>query len=493
MSKMFDYYAILGVDPQAKTATIRIAFETLQKSFPPAERNPARNADYQRLLNAYEVLSDPARRATYDALLVETTMVDLDIELTLSRDLVEVSDTDQRLYLLVDIRPPKQSSGQQLPLNLCLVIDRSTSMQGRRLDAVKAAVELVMEKLTAADVLSIISFSDRAEVVASAEPLRNKPTILRRLHAIEASGGTEIYQGLAAGVKELRQSALNEFSNHLILLTDGHTYGDDAQCLELATKTAVDGIGITAFGIGSDWNDQFLDKLVAPSGGQSNFIEQPKSVVQKLQERITGMGTVYAQNMRLQRDFPDFLALEYGYKIVPFAQPLVLDDDVIRLGNVEGRSRLAFLLELNIRPQTVERRLSIPINLAAEIPAKQMQQQTFSQNVRVNVLKNAEKQLPPEPIVEAVRMLNMYRMNERVWEDVEAGDLEVAARRMRHLTTRLIEAGEPQLAQQANFEAERILQAGTMSLDGRKKLKFGTRALVNRTSYFDDKADTDND
>ncbi|GIK56570.1 MAG: VWA domain-containing protein [Chloroflexi bacterium] len=486
MSKIFDYYAILGVDPKAEATAIRIAFEALQNSFPPAERDRARNADYQRLVNAYEVLSDPVRRATYDSLLVETTMVDLDIALTLSRDNIEVSDTEQRLYLLVDIRPPKQSSGQQLPLNLCLVIDRSTSMQGRRLDAVRAAVELVIEKLTPSDVLSIVSFSDRAEVVASAQPLSHKPGILRGLHAIEASGGTEIYQGLAAGVKELRQSPLAEYSNHLILLTDGHTYGDDKQCLELAARTAVEGIGITAFGIGSDWNDQFLDQLVAPSGGPSGFIEQPKSVVQKLQERITGMGTVYAQNMRLQRSFPDFLSLEYGYKIVPFAQPLVLDDSVIRLGNVEGRSRLAFLLEMNIQPQTVERRLSIPINLVADIPARQMQQQTFNQNVRVNVLKNAQMQEPPEPIVEAVRMLNMYRMNERVWEEVEAGDLEAAARRMRHLTTRLLEAGEPQLARQANFEAERILQAGTMSLDGRKKLKFGTRALVTRTTYFDD-------
>jgi hypothetical protein len=49
----------------------------------------------------------------------------------------------------------------------------------------------------------------------------------------------------------------------------------------------------------------------------------------------------------------------------------------------------------------------------------------------------------------------------------------------------LLEAGETQLAQQASVEIERISQAGTMSLEGRKKLKFGTRALINRTSYFD--------
>lgn len=485
MSKIFDYYSILGIDPQADVAAIRVAFETLQKSFAPAERNAARNADYQRILNAYEVLSDPPRRATYDSLLVETTMVDLDIELTPSRDQIEVSDGDQRLYLLVDIRPPKQSSGQHLPLNLCLVIDRSTSMQGRRLDAVKMAVEMVVDKLTPGDTLSIVSFSDRAEVVSSAGPLLNKPAIISRLHTIQASGGTEIYQGLHVGVKEMKKAPLAQHTNHLILLTDGHTYGDEKECLSLAAKAAAEGIGFTAFGIGSDWNDNFLDKLVAPSGGQSGFIEQPASVVERLKERISGLGTIYAQNMRLLGDFPDFLSVQYGFKIVPFPQPLALDDNEMKLGNVEGRSRLAFLLEINVAPQKVERRLNIPVNLVADIPVRQMQQQTFNNNVRLQVLKDAEKAMPPEQIVEAVRMLNMYRMNERVWEDVEAGELDMAAQRMRHLTTRLLEAGEPQLAQQASLEIERIANAGTMSLDGRKKLKFGTRALINRTSYFD--------
>jgi Ca-activated chloride channel family protein len=431
------------------------------------------------------VLKDPARKATYDSLLIETTMVDLDIEITPSRDTIEVSDSDQRLYLLVDIRPPKQSSGQQLPLNLCLVIDRSTSMQGRRLEAVKAAVELVIEKLAPDDVLSLISFSDRAEIVSPAEPLTNKATVVSRLRTIIASGGTEIYQGLSAGIKTMRSIELHNYTNHLILLTDGHTYGDEKECLQLAKQVASDGIGFTAFGIGSDWNDHFLDKLVAPSGGQSAFIEQPANVVEKLQSRINGLGTVFAQNMRLIRDFPDFLSLGFGFKIVPFAQPLDVEEAEIKLGDVEGRSRLAFLLEVNISPQLVERRFNLPLKLVADIPVKQMQQQIFDNTIRLQVLKEAPKELPPEAIVEAVRMLNMYRMNEKVWEDVEAGELDVAARRMRHLTTRLLEAGETQLAQQASVEIERISQAGTMSLEGRKKLKFGTRALINRTSYFD--------
>jgi hypothetical protein len=89
--------------------------------------------------------------------------------------------------------------------------------------------------------------------------------------------------------------------------------------------------------------------------------------------------------------------------------------------------------------------------------------------------------MPPKEIVEAVRVMNMYRMNEKVWEEVEAGRLDVATTRMQHLSTRLLEAGETALAHQAHQEMNRIANAGTMSLEGRKKLKYGTRALINKT------------
>jgi hypothetical protein len=56
---------------------------------------------------------------------------------------------------------------------------------------------------------------------------------------------------------------------------------------------------------------------------------------------------------------------------------------------------------------------------------------------------------------------------------------------MRHLSTRLLEAGETQLAQQATQEVERLTNAGTMSLEGRKRLKYGTRALIDRQSPLD--------
>ncbi|WP_420629310.1 VWA domain-containing protein [Candidatus Leptofilum sp.] len=480
MDKEFEYYAILGVAPQATLEEIQSAFASLRVKIPKEKRDKAKNPAYARLANAYEVLSDPARRATYDSLLAETKSLDVvNLQVTASRDRIKVSDTEQVVYLLLDISPPAQDT-KQLPLNLSLVLDKSTSMQGSRLSHVKTAVELIVNKLAPTDTLSIVSFSDRADVDVPAGKVENPTAVVGQLRGVQASGGTEIYQGLQAAVKELRKVDLAKHTNYLILLTDGHTYGDVEQCLELARRAARENIGISAFGLGTEWNDQFLDTLVSPSGGQSNFVEQPGDIVQHLQKRIQGLGTVYAKNLQLKATLHRQATIQYGFKLEPFAQPLALDDEFLKLGNLEGRSPLAALLELKIAPSPTETRLKLNIEVIAHIPGPQKREQAFKQAHPLMVLSDVAQEMPPENIVEAVRVMNMYRMNEKVWQEVEAGRLDVATTRMHHLSTRLLEAGETELAHQAQQEMDQISRAGTMSLAGRKKLKYGTRALIGK-------------
>jgi Ca-activated chloride channel family protein len=353
-------------------------------------------------------------------------------------------------------------------------------MQGSRLSHVKTAVELIVNKLTKADTLSIVSFSDRAEVVVPAGIVENPTAVVGQLRSVQASGATEIFQGLQTGLQELRKADLAKYTNHLILLTDGHTYGDAEQCLERARRMAGQNIGLSAFGLGTEWNDQFLDELVAPSGGQSNFIEHPSEIIEHLQKRIQGLGTIYAQNLTIKTDLHKKASIKYGFKLEPFAQPLALDDEMLHLGNLEGRTLVSVLLELKIAPHDVETRINIPIEVVADIPGPQLSQQTFKHTHCLYVLSELPKEMPPDDIVDAVRVMNMYRMNEKVWQEVEAGRLDAATMRMQHLSTRLLEAGEPALAHQAQREMARIANAGTMSLEGRKKLKYGTRALINR-------------
>jgi DnaJ-class molecular chaperone len=101
----YDYYRILGVDREATAVVIQQAYEALIAHIP-AELRTTDNPTYQRIISAYEVVSDPSRRATYDSLLIETGDPILKIAVQASREKVPILGSPQLLYLLIDIRPP---------------------------------------------------------------------------------------------------------------------------------------------------------------------------------------------------------------------------------------------------------------------------------------------------------------------------------------------------------------------------------------------------
>lgn len=404
----------------------------------------------------------------------------LNITVQATTNKVGALHSSQLLYLLVNIHPPVEFQEARTSLNICLVIDRSTSMREERLDQVKAAAALILEKLTANDTLSVISFSDRADVVVPNTPVNNRTMLMARIQSIQASGGTEIYQGLALGMQELAKQLGKQGLSHLVLLTDGHTYGDAAQCVELAQRAATRGIGISALGIGTEWNDQFLDALVAPSGGQSAYIDDPNRILELLQARVKGLGAAYAHNVRIISHFPEGVSIISAFKTAPYAQPLSPNAKGISIGALEGGHTLSILLEVNIAASPVGATIQLPLGIVADVPQFQLQNHEFSATFSLDIVSGQPHVDPPVALVEAVQVLNLYRMSEKAWQEIETGHLDRATRRMERLTTRLFEAGYNHLAQNARVETELLQKQGTISLEGRKKLKYGTRALMTK-------------
>jgi Ca-activated chloride channel homolog len=409
----------------------------------------------------------------------------LNVSIQATRQQLGAIDAPQVAYLLLNIQAPDSDQFERMPLNLALVIDRSTSMRDERLNQVKAAAGLLIDQLTNKDSIALIAFSDRAELIAPSTPPTNVSALRAALRGITANGGTEILQGLRAGAAELRKNSSSTKINQLILFTDGHTYGDDADCIVLSEKLVQENIDISAFGIGHEWNDQFLDQLVAPSGGQSAYIERPTQIIRNLQGRIHGLEARYAQNLTLSARFQAGVELRNAFKIAPFPQPLAITPHSIILGAVEKHTPLTILLEFVIQPQLPGRSLRIPLNLSGDIPSRQLQNQVFRHEYAMPVVLEETPLEPPPELVAAVRAYNFYHMNERVWEDVEAGQVDTAVTRLRRLTTRLLEAGHTELAEQAYAETELLSRMGTLSLEGRKRLKYGTRSLMAQTSKIE--------
>lgn len=482
-----DLYAVLGVDRHAGADAIEAAFVAWNKRADAGE--PFDEPTRERVRYAYDVLITPSRRAVYDSLVAETTRSSVSLDLSLSAETLPLLDTPQIVYALVTLRPQQPAGEHRRPLNLGLVIDRSTSMRGERLDRVTAAVGLLLDKLGPEDTLALVSFSDRAEVVLpaatkqSAAASDNPETVAAwrdpraRLGAIAASGGTEIYHGLRAGLGQIARSGKENTTSHLILLTDGHTYGDEADCLRLANEAAARGIGLTAFGLGADWNDAFLDALVAPSGGQSHFIEQPADILPHLEDRLQGLGDIHARNLSLRSAWPAPVTLRNGFKLAPFPQPLSADAGHIPLGDLEGRSPVSLLLELVIAPHTVPARLRVPLEV--EYTTTGGAAEKIQRLIQLVIMESPADGRPPgASLIEAVRRFTLYRMQEKAWEEAQSGKLDTAAARMRRLTAHYMETGDLRLARQAQLESQTLAHMGTMSPEGRKRLKYGTRSLM---------------
>ena len=484
-----DLYTVLGIGRRATADEIEAAFANWNSRADAGE--PINDQRWERIRYAYDVLSSPSRRDVYDSLVMETSGSSLALDLTMSAEMLPLLATPQIIYALITLKP-KESGGERRPLNLGLVVDRSTSMRGERLERVTTAVELLLKKLGPEDMLSVVSFSDRAELVLPAAAVGSaaqnpNPDVAtawgdprRRLKGIAASGGTEIYHGLRAGLNQVTRPGMENLTNHLILLTDGHTYGDADDCLRLAADAAGRGIGLTAFGLGADWNDAFLDALVAPSGGQSHFIEGPADVLPHLEGRLKGLGDIYGRNLTLRPAWPSQVTLRSGFKLAPFPQPLALGTDPIPLGDLEGRSPVSLLLEFLIAPQAVAARFRLPIEARyTAVGGAEERVERAAQLVATGTA--AGDAAVPASLIEAVLRMNLYRMQEKAWEEAQSGKLDTAAARMQRLTARYMETGDLRLARQAQMEAQQLARMGTMSPEGRKLLKYGTRSLMGQT------------
>jgi len=266
-----DFYRVLGVSPNAGDDEIKNAYRLAARRFhPDVNKAPGAVALFRDINAAYETLSNPLKRGQYDQTIMQQLQraPALQLQAYLSRSYIPRQSGDQLLYAFIKIRPLlEMSMSSSAPLNLALVIDRSKSMAGRRLQNVKAAARRIVDSCSREDILSVVAFSDRAEVVVPAQHVIEPLQINSLISTIRADGATAIFAGLQLAMAQLERNRDTKYVNHIILITDGRTYGDEQECLALASRAHSRGVSISGMGIGEDWHDSFLDELAGATGG----------------------------------------------------------------------------------------------------------------------------------------------------------------------------------------------------------------------------------
>jgi Ca-activated chloride channel family protein len=197
----------------------------------------------------------------------------------------------------------------RVPLNLAIVLDKSGSM--RHYDKIGnarlGAIEIV-ERLTSDDILSLIVYSDRPQVILPAQRVRDKGAIIEIISGIYAGGSTALYGGVTYGADQVRRNMSWEYINRIILLSDGLANvspSSTAALADLGGMLEAEGITVTTIGVGLDYNEDLMTALAATSGGNAYFASTGRELPTIFAEEIGEAMTLTARDIRIRIDCPE--------------------------------------------------------------------------------------------------------------------------------------------------------------------------------------------
>ena len=169
-----DFYTRLGIDRNASDEEIRTAYrDAARQLHPDVNIEEGATELFINIKEAYEILVDPSKRSAYDKKKPPPSPPPIRLKTIYSRPALNRIDDPQLIYSLIELDVFVDVSDEKdktIPLNITLVLDGSTSMQGVRLDKLKATAIEIIRQLRPQDIVSVVFFNDRADVVIPAGP-----------------------------------------------------------------------------------------------------------------------------------------------------------------------------------------------------------------------------------------------------------------------------------------------------------------------------------
>jgi len=178
---------------------------------------------------------------------------------------------------------------ERMSVNVAIVIDKSGSMQGEKINQAKAAAAAAIDRLRDNDIVSIVTYDSTVDVVMPATKASDRQRIQEQIRAIQAGGNTALYAGVKKGAEEIKKFLDDKRVNRVILLSDGLANvgpSSPAELEELGQKLIEQGISVSTMGLGLGYNEDLMSRLALASSGSHVFIEDAENLVQVFQNEF---------------------------------------------------------------------------------------------------------------------------------------------------------------------------------------------------------------
>jgi len=218
-------------------------------------------------------------------------------------------------FLMLEARANQSDKPKaQGQVNLSIVIDRSGSMKGTRLrNAINAAIGAV-ERLHDGDMVSVVTFDTRTEVVVPASVIgsASRNTIVSAISGISLGGDTCISCGIETGMAEMSAAGGTRI-NRMIVLSDGdanHGLKDVPGFRSLAQRARDRGIGISTVGVDVDYNEKILSAIAIESNGKHYFVENDDALARVFEGEAEALTQAVASGAEVDIDLAPGVELD---------------------------------------------------------------------------------------------------------------------------------------------------------------------------------------
>lgn len=202
-------------------------------------------------------------------------------ETPVGADLITYKVGEEDGWFLLLIAPPPYGDAPVIPKDLVLVLDRSGSMEGVKMDQAKDAARFILEHLGPDDRFGVIAFNEAVarltEGLTLATPDR-VATAVQAVGTVSADGWTNIHDALCTAMKWFTPGNRPQY---VIFLTDGlPTRGptDTATIVRDVTMANVTAARLFAFGVGYDVDTHLLDLLAQGNRGTTTYVKPDESL-----------------------------------------------------------------------------------------------------------------------------------------------------------------------------------------------------------------------
>jgi Ca-activated chloride channel homolog len=402
---------------------------------------------------------------------------------------IDAHQTSSQRQLEMSIGAIADAPSRNVPLNLCLILDHSGSMNGRPLETVKQAAGRLVEKLSQGDRLSVVVFDHRAKVLVSNQVIDHPATIKRQIAQLKADGGTAIDEGLKLGIEEMAKGK-REAISQAFLLTDGENeHGDNNRCLKLAELAASYNLTVNTLGFGDRWNQDILERIADAGGGTLSHIAKPEQVIDEFGKLFNRIQSVGLTNSYLLLELMPQVRLA---ELKPIAQvapdtielPVQKEGErfVVRLGDLMTDLERVVLANLYIGQMPEGKQTIARLQIRYDDPGIN-QTGLLSEVIPVeaNFLPNYQPVLNPQ-VQKSILALAKYRQTKLAETKLQQGDRVGAATMLQTAAKTALQMGDKSAATVLQTSATRLQEGQELSDSDRKKTRIVSKTVLQSDS-----------